>query len=45
MGTRIELGGIPIDVTRKDVKHVHLTVHPPAGSVRIFRTGGTGEHC
>lgn len=35
MGTRFELGGIPIDVTRKDVKHVHLTVHPPAGSVRI----------
>jgi predicted metal-dependent hydrolase len=35
MGTTIVLGGIPIDVVKKDVKHVHLTVHPPVGAVRV----------
>jgi len=29
------LGGIRIDVLRKDIKNVHLSVHPPAGRVRI----------
>lgn len=29
------LGGIQIDVLRKDIKNVHLSVHPPAGRVRI----------
>lgn len=29
------LGETRIEVVRKDVKHVHLTVHPPAGRVRI----------
>ena len=35
MATQIELGGIPVDVLRKDIKHVHLSVHPPTGRVRI----------
>jgi predicted metal-dependent hydrolase len=29
------VGDIPIVVTRKKVKNVHLTVHPPEGEVRI----------
>ena len=35
MVTQIEFGGIPVDVVRKDIKHVHLSVHPPTGKVRI----------
>ncbi len=32
---RITLGDIAVDVTRKNIKNVHLSVHPPAGTVRI----------
>ncbi|NJL28280.1 MAG: M48 family metallopeptidase, partial [Thermoanaerobaculia bacterium] len=35
MPAQIQLGEITIDVTLKDVKNVHLSVHPPAGHVRI----------
>ncbi len=35
MVKRIELGDIPIDVIFKDVKNVHLSVHPPAGRVSV----------
>jgi hypothetical protein len=35
MQTRIQLGGIGVDVVRKDIKNVHLSVHPPTGRVRI----------
>ncbi|MFZ5531490.1 MAG: M48 family metallopeptidase [Pseudomonadota bacterium] len=35
MSTRIELGDIAVDVVRKDIKNVHLSVFPPAGKVRI----------
>lgn len=35
MVTQLELGGIPVDVLRKDIKHLHLSVHPPTGRVRI----------
>jgi len=31
----IELGDIEIKVTRKDIKHVHLSVHPPDGRVTL----------
>lgn len=31
----IELGDISIQVTRKDIKHVHLSVHPPDGRVTL----------
>jgi predicted metal-dependent hydrolase len=35
MVTQIELGDIAVDVVRKDIKHVYLSVHPPTGKVRI----------
>jgi len=35
MKTRIQLGDIALDVVRKDIKNVHLSVHPPTGRVRI----------
>jgi len=35
MGTKLALGGIVIDVVKKKIKNVHLTVHPPSGAVRI----------
>jgi len=35
MTTQIKLGDIVIDVVLKDIKHVHLSVYPPAGRVRI----------
>jgi predicted metal-dependent hydrolase len=35
MASQIELGDITIDVILKDIKNVHLSVHPPAGHVRI----------
>ena len=35
MAEAIRLGDIVIAVTRKDVKHVHLSVHPPRGRVSL----------
>lgn len=35
MKTRIDLGDIPVEVLKKDIKNIHLSVHPPAGRVRI----------
>ncbi|MBI5716611.1 MAG: M48 family metallopeptidase [Burkholderiales bacterium] len=35
MATQIELGGIVLDVVKKDIKNVHLSVYPPAGRVRL----------
>jgi predicted metal-dependent hydrolase len=35
MRTRIQLGEIGVDVIRKAIKNVHLSVHPPTGRVRI----------
>lgn len=35
MVTRIELGGIVLDVVKKDIKNIHLSVYPPVGRVRI----------
>jgi len=32
---RIELGDIAVDVVKKDIKNIHLSVYPPAGKVRI----------
>lgn len=31
----IHLGDIPVDVTLKDIKNIHLSVYPPTGTVRI----------
>ncbi len=31
----IELGEIAVEVVKKDIKNIHLSVHPPTGRVRI----------
>lgn len=33
--TQFKLGNIPVDVMLKDIKNIHLSVHPPMGRVRI----------
>jgi hypothetical protein len=35
MVSQIKLGDIAVDVVLKDIKNVHLSVHPPTGRVRI----------
>ena len=35
MGEMIQLGEIAVAVTRKNSKHVHLSVHPPTGRVTL----------
>jgi predicted metal-dependent hydrolase len=35
MPMRIELGDIAVEVLKKDIKNVHLSVYPPGGRVRI----------
>lgn len=35
MVAQIHLGDIDVDVVLKDIKNIHLSVHPPAGKVRI----------
>lgn len=35
MPTQIELGDIKAEISFKDIKNVHLSVHPPNGRVRI----------
>jgi len=37
----MQLGDIEIAVTRKDVKHVHLSVHPPEGRVTLVAPART----
>jgi predicted metal-dependent hydrolase len=32
---QFHLGEIAVDVVRKDIRNIHLSVHPPAGKVRI----------
>ncbi len=41
MSKAIRLGEIVIAVTRKDIKHVHLSVHPPNGRVTLTAPTGT----
>ena len=41
MSETIRLGKIAIAVTRKDIKHVHLSVHPPSGRVTLVAPTGT----
>jgi predicted metal-dependent hydrolase len=33
--TRLELGDVTVDVMLKDIKNVHLSVHPPSGAVTV----------
>jgi len=35
MAAKLELGGLTLAVRKKDIKHVHLSVYPPAGRVSI----------
>jgi hypothetical protein len=35
MVAKIDLGGIPVEVIKKHIKNVHLSVYPPTGKVRI----------
>ena len=37
----IQIGDISISVTRKDIKNVHLSVHPPEGRVTLSAPKGT----
>ncbi len=41
MAETIEIGGLLIDVTRKGVKNVHLSVHPPDGRVTLVAPSAT----
>ena len=41
MTETIELGDVVVALTRKDVKHVHLTVHPPTGRVTLVAPSST----
>lgn len=41
MTETITLGDIPIEVTRKNVRNVHLTVHPPDGRVTLVAPRAT----
>src|ERR1039457_7207834 len=35
MAAKIQLGEIAVDVVKKEIKNVHLSVYPPNGNVRI----------
>lgn len=35
MANRIDLGDLPVEVVRKDIKNLHLSILPPEGKVRI----------
>ncbi len=41
MATRITLDGIELDVVYKEIKNVHLSVHPPTGRIRIAAPSAT----
>ncbi|MBI3477558.1 MAG: M48 family metallopeptidase [Acidobacteria bacterium] len=34
-GHKIEVGGVPVEIVRKDIKNLHLGVYPPNGRVRV----------
>lgn len=35
MGKSVDIGDIRVEVTRKDIRNLHLSVYPPTGAVRI----------
>jgi len=41
MSETLQLGELSIELTRKAVKHVHLSVHPPEGRVGLVAPTGT----
>ena len=42
MVTKIELGEIAVDVVKKDIKNVHLSVYPPTGQGANLRAASHG---
>ena len=32
---RLVVGGVPVEVCRRDIKHLHIGVYPPRGKVRV----------
>lgn len=41
MTETLRISGIPVSLTRKAVKHAHLSVHPPRGRVTLVVPNGT----
>src|SRR3954447_4588434 len=41
MTNTIQIGQLSIRVTKKDIKHVHLSVHPPDGRVTLAAPSAT----
>ncbi|MGE0467862.1 MAG: M48 family metallopeptidase [Nitrospira sp.] len=41
MSETLQLGDLSVELTRKAVKHVHLSVHPPEGHVSLVAPTGT----
>jgi predicted metal-dependent hydrolase len=41
MAETIRIGDIVVEVTRRDIKHVHLSVYPPTGRVSLVAPSGT----
>ena len=41
MAETITIGEMAIEVLRKEIKHVHLSVHPPDGRVTLSAPAGT----
>src|SRR5919205_208599 len=41
MNETIQIGELSIQVSRKDIKHVHLSVHPPDGRVTLSAPAAT----
>ena len=35
MAAQIQLGDFAVEVVKKDIKNLHLSVYPPHGAVRI----------
>jgi predicted metal-dependent hydrolase len=35
MPARLDLGALSVDLVFKDIKNIHLSVHPPTGRIRI----------
>jgi hypothetical protein len=38
MKDQLSIGGFEVKLTKKDIKNIHLSVHPPTGLVRICPT-------
>lgn len=41
--TTIEVGGVSVEVVRKRIKNLHLSVHPPDGRVRVSAPSRLGD--